>query len=155
MAQSELVAPISVDLRAEDLSFDIIKGIEKLNYQDGALVDPTLSVTPGDWMTIASNGFVVPASGNAVANVYPVIVGNNQYDSIATGNLTVAVGGGFMYRTTKYVAGSYTIGQNLCVKNLGGGERIPSAAGGSDAIVARVYALDTVKNVMTILVLNR
>jgi hypothetical protein len=151
----ELVAPIAVDLRAADESFDIIKGIEHLNYQDGLLVDQTLTVTPGDWMTIASSGFVVPATGNAVGNVYPVIVGNNEYDSLATGDLTVAIGGGFMYKTTKYVAGSYTIGQNLCVKDLGGGERVPSAAGSNDAIVGRVFALDIVKNVMTILVLNR
>lgn len=153
--QSELVTPISVDLRAEDLSFDIVKGIEHINYKDEVLVDPTLTVTPGDWMTLGASGLVVPATGNAVPNVFPVIVGNNQYDSIATGNLTIGIGGGFLYKTTKYVAGSYTIGQNLCVKNLGGGERVPSAAGGSDAIVGRVYALDTVKNVMTIMVLNR
>jgi hypothetical protein len=153
--QPELVAPISVDLRAPDLSFDIVKGIEHINYQDYPLVDPTLTVTPGDWMTLSSSGLVVPATGNAVPNVFPVIVGNNQFDSIATGNLTVGIAGGFVYQTTKYVAGSYTVGQNLCVKNLGGGERVPSAAGANDSIVARVLAIDTVKNVMTILVLNR
>jgi hypothetical protein len=151
----ELVAPISVDLRAQDNSFDIVKGIEHINYQDYPLVVPTLNVQPGMWMTLSTAGLVAPATGNAVANVFPVVVGNNEYDSIATGDLTVAVGGGFIYRTSQYVAGSYTVGQNLCVKNLGAGEMVPSAAGGSDAIVARVMAIDTVKNVMTILVLNR
>jgi len=153
--QSELVAPITVDLRAPDLDFDIIKGIEHVNYQDGALVDKTLTVAPGDWMTKASNGFVVPATGNAVPNVYPVCVGNTQYDSIATGDLTVIVNGGFLYQTNKFVAGSYTVGQNLCVKDLGGGERVPSAAGSNDAIVARVYDYDSVKGIMTIQVLDR
>jgi hypothetical protein len=153
--QSELVAPISVDLRAEDLSFDIVKGIEHINYQDGKQDDSTASFAPGDWATKTSTGFAVPATGNAVGNVYPVVTGNNQYDSLATGNLTVAVGGGFMYKTNKFVAGSYTIGQNLCVKNLGGGEKVPSAAGSNDAIVARVYDYDSVKGIMTILVLNR
>lgn len=151
----ELVAPITVDLRAENYDFNIYKGIEHVNYIDGALVDTTLSVTPGDWMTKSASGFVVPATGNAVPNVYPVVVGNNEYDSIATGDLTVAAGGGFIYQTKKYVPGSYTVGMNLCVKNLGGGERIPSPAGGSDAIVARVFDLNTVTGVMLIQVLDR
>lgn len=153
--QSELVAPISVDLRAEDLSFDIIKGIEHINYQDGKQDDASASFAPGDWARKTSTGYAVPQTGNAVANVYPVVVGNNQYDALATGQLTVGVGGGFIYKTTKFVAGSYTIGQNLCVKDLGAGEKVPSAAGANDAIVGRVFDYDSVKGVMSILVLNR
>lgn len=152
----ELVAPITVDLRAPNLDFDIIKGIEHVNYDDQPNAGgPSVTVYPGDWMTLASNGLVVPATGNAVPNVYPVCVGNNQYDSQATGDLTIIVSGGFLYQTKKFVAGSYTVGQNLCVKNLGGGERWPSAAGGSDAIVARVFAYDSVTGIMTIQVLDR
>jgi hypothetical protein len=150
-----LVAPISVDLRAVDETFDIIKGIEHVNYKDYPLVVKTLNVGPGMWMTLASNGLVAPATGNAVPNVYPVIVGNNEYDSLATGNLTVGLGGGFEYTTTQFVAGSYTIGQNLCVKNLGGGEMVPSAAGTNDAVVARVTGVNTVAGTLNIFVLNR
>lgn len=151
----ELVAPISVDLRASNENFDVIKGIEHINYQDVKLVNPALSVTPGQWMTLSSTGLVVPATGNAVPNVYPVVVGNNEYDSIATGDLTIAVSGGFVYRTNQYVAGSYTVGQNLCVKNLGGGEMVPSAAGSNDAIVARVFAVGVVQGTLDIQVLDR
>lgn len=153
--QSELVAPISVDLRAEDKGFNIIKGIEHVNYKDEALYDKTLSVLPGEWMTKTANGLEVPGSGNAVGNVYPVVVGNSQYDAVATGQLTILVGGGFIYETNKFATGSYTVGQALCVKDLGSGERVPSAAGGSDAIVARVYAYDAAKGLMQIQVLDR
>ena len=152
----ELVAPITVDLRKQSYLFDIIKGLEHVNYLDAPLASGNFA--PGDWCVKTSNGFAPPATGNAAANVYPVVVGNNEYDSLATGNITVIEGGGFMYNTTKLVAASYSLGQNLCVKDLGGGEQIPSAAGASDAVVARVYDLSIITgvgNVYTVEVLNR
>ena len=154
--QAELIAPIAEDLRKEDLAFDIVKGIEHINVVDGKLEGtPLPSVGNGDWLMKTSTGFAVPTTGNAVANVYPVWTGNDRYDGIATGNVTVIVGGGFIYKTNKFVAGSYSVGQNLCVKDLGGGEKVPSAAGGTDAIIGRVWSFDSVKGVMEILVLNR
>lgn len=150
----ELVSPITVDLRAEDLKLDIIKGLEHLNYKDEVLASG-VDVEEGDWVTKTSTGVDAPASGNAVPNVYPVVTGNNRYDSLATGQVTIATGGGFIYKTKKFVSGSYTVGQNLCVKDLGGGEKTPSAAGVNDAIVARVYNYDAATGVMEIEVLNR
>jgi hypothetical protein len=154
----ELVAPITVDLRnpATEYYFDIIKGLENINYVDAPLASGNFS--PGDWAWKTASGFAPPPTGNAPANVYPVVVGNNEYDSLATGNISVIEGGHFMYNTTKLVAASYTLGQNLCVKNLGGGEQIPSAAGSSDAVVARVYDMNVILgigNVYTVEVLNR
>lgn len=148
--QAELVAPISVDLRAEDLSFDIIKGLEHLQYMDGKQDDLSASFSAGDWVIKTATGFAVVPAGNGPAGVYPVIVGNNQYDAQASGHLTVAVGSGFLVKTNKFVAGSYVINQNLTVKSNG-----LQGAGGSDAIIARIYDYDSVKGVMTILVLNR
>lgn len=149
----ELVAPVTVDLRAEDLLLEITKGIEHVNYIDGKL--DAGDVAPGDWVRKTTTGFAVPQVGNAVAHVFPVVVGNNQFDSLATGNVTVITNGGFIYKTKKFVAGSYSVGTNLCVKDLGAGEKIPSAAGGSDAIVARVWSYDAAKGIMEILVLDR
>lgn len=151
---TELIAPITVDLRAEDPKFDVIKGIEKMNLTD-LKRDSAFDVEEGDWVRKTATGAALPQTGNAVAHVYPVVVGNNRYDAIATGNVTVAVNGGFIYRTKKFVAGSYSVGQNLCVKDLGAGEKTPSAAGGSDAIVARVWSYDAAKGIMEILVLDR
>jgi hypothetical protein len=154
--QPELVAPITVDLRAPDLDFDIIKGIEHVNYKDEALVVQTLNVGPGDWMVTSSAGLVAPTSGTAVANTYPVCVGNNQFDAIATGDLTIIVGGGYLYQTNKFVVGSYTVGQSLTVKTLNAaGTGVLGAASGSDPILARVYAFDSVNGVMQVQVLDR
>lgn len=152
MLPQERIAPISEDLRAESLKFDLIKGEEKINYVDGKLDSGNFE--EGDWVIKTSTGFAAPTA-TASGATFPVVTGNNRYDSLATGNVTVAVGGGFIYKTTKFVAGSYTVGQNLTVKDLGGGEKIPSAAGGSDAVLGRVWSYDSVKGIMEILVVNR
>jgi hypothetical protein len=152
------IAPISVDLSAPDLRMDIIKGIEHINEMDVAIVNPSTLNPPfdlGDWGMTTTAGLVPPATGNAVPNVFPIWVGNTQSDSQATGNATILEGGGFVYRTNKFVAGSYVLGQNLCVKNLGNGERVPSAAGSNDAVVARVFAINTAAGSMDISVLDR
>ena len=142
----ESVAPITTDLRAEELKFDIIKGIEHVNYQDGKL--DAGDMEEGDWVVKTATGFAAP--GVTSKRCFPVVTGNNRYDAIATGNVTVIVGGNWMYQTKKFVAGSYTVGQALTVKDLGGGEKTPSAAGGGDVVCGRVFAMDSAKGVMTI-----
>lgn len=152
------VAPISEDLRALDLRMDIQKGLEKMLTLDGPLDNQALVVDMGDWLMKTTTGFNAPPTGNAVPHVFPVITGNQQYDGLATGGVTVVIGGGIVYLTNKFVPGSYTIGQNLCVKSLSAGteqDLWPSAAGSNDAVVARVLAYDSVKLTMLIQVLNR
>ena len=147
----ELLAPISEDLRKEINKFDIVKGIEHVNYIDGKLAAGK-DVEEGDWVVGTSTGFDVPPTSQK--KCFPVVTGNNRYDALATGNVTVIVGGGFIYQTTKFVAGSYTVGQALTVKDLGAGEKVPSAAGSGDVICGRVYSYDSAKGIMQILVLN-
>ena len=157
MAQlPEIVAPISNDLRREDQRMDIIKGIEHLNSKDELMTTAvvTAGVTSGDWLVKGSTGLTLPTV-TAVANTYPVWVGNDQYDAQATGKATILMGSGFIYRTNKFVAGAYVEGQNLTVKDLGAGEKVPSAAGGADPVLARVYTAPDANGVMEILVLVR
>jgi hypothetical protein len=153
---AELIVPLSTDLRKEDLRMDIIKGIEHVSPKDEVMVAGVVSggCEAGDWLVKGASGLAYPTT-TAAANTYPVWVGNDQLDAQATGKATIVVNGGFIYRSTKFVAGSYTAGQNLTVKDLGGGERIPSAAGGSDPILARVYTAPDAAGVMEILVLTR
>lgn len=154
MALPELVAPISEDLRKEDQRMDIIKGIEKLNLKDEKLA-AGVDAEAGDWLVKDDTETLVAPGVTAVANTFPVWVGNDQLDSQATGQATVVTSGGFIYRTTKFAAGSYSAGDNLTVKDLGGGEVVPSAAGGSDPVLARVYTAPDAAGVMEIHVLNR
>jgi len=150
---TELIAPITEDLRADDNRMDIVKGIEHLNLTDEVMVSGFAPVL-GDWAVKGASGLEAPG-GTGVGNCFPVWVGKDQLDAQATGKATIITNGGFRYRTTKFVAGSYSEGQNLTVKDLGGDELIPSAAGGGDAILARVYTAPDSKGVMEIMVLDR
>lgn len=151
--KSEFTAPISVDLRAPDNRMDITKGIEFLKISD-ELMDASivaLDIELGDWLVLgASDTLVVPGS-SAVPNTFPVWVGNDQYDSQATGQCTILTNGGFRYRTNKFVAGSYVNGQNLTVAN----GTLPGPASGSDPILCRVYKAPDSTGVMEIQVLDR
>jgi len=143
----EVVAPITTDLRAEELNFDIVKGIEHVNYIDGKL--DAGDVEEGDWVQKTATGFAVPPAGSV--KCYPVVTGNNRYDALATGQVTVIIGGNWIYKTKKYVAGSYTVGQLLTVKNS---QTLPGPWTSGDIACGRVYSIDAVNNVMEILVLN-
>ena len=143
----ELVAPIGVDLRAEDLKFEIVKGIEHVNYIDGKL--DAGDVEEGDWVVKTATGFAVV--GLSSAKAFPVVTGNNRYDSMATGAVTVIVGGDWIYKTKKFAAASYTVGQALTIK---GTSTVPQAAGDGDIVCGRVYSYDAAKGIMEILVVN-
>jgi hypothetical protein len=150
---AELIAPITEDLRKEDLRMDVIKGIEFVKYKDEKLdASVTVTVEAGDWMVLNGSGVLVDPGASALANTYPVFVGNDQFDAQATGQLTLLLGGGFLYRTNKFVAGSYSVGQNLTIK---GSDRTPQGASGGDPVLARVYKVPDAKGVMEIFVLDR
>lgn len=146
----ENVAPITTDLRAEELKFEIVKGIEHVSMIDGKLASG--DVEEGDWVEKTNTGFALP--GATSKKCFPVVTGNNRYDALATGNITVAIGGDFIYKTKKFVTAAYTAGQALTVKNLGAGEKVPSAAGGGDIICGRVMSYDAAKGILEILVAN-
>lgn len=153
VSQPELIAPITVDLRAPDNRMDITKGIEFLKISD-ELMDASIvadDIELGDWLVLGPSNTLIEASSSAVPNTYPVWVGNDQYDAQATGQLTILTNGGFRYRTNKFVAGSYTNGQNLTVKS----GTLPGPASGSDPILARVYKAPDAHGVMEIQVLDR
>ena len=149
---NELIVPITEDLRKEDRRMDIVKGIENLLTRDEAMVSAlaTAGVEAGDWVVKGANGLEAPGAA-ASAATYPVWVGNDQTDARATGKATIIVGSGFIYRTTKFGAGSYTVGQNLTVK----GGRVPVSADAGDPVLCRVYSAPDASGIMEILVLNR
>ena len=144
---AELVAPITVDLRADDNTFNIIKGLEHLNYEDFKMDTPSQTINPGMWVKKTATGCLL-ADGTTLP-LYPVVVGNNEYDSIATGNVTVIIGYGWIYSTTQFSGSSFTIGALLTVDSTSKLE----VADDTDPIVAKVYAYDAVKGVLTVEVL--
>jgi hypothetical protein len=155
MVENDDIVPLTKDLRDDTVSFDVIKGSEHLNVMDGKLDSAYGECLPGMWVVKTASGVGKAPAGAGVSHVYPVMVGNNQYDAKATGNVTYIQGGGFIYRTNQFdpaPATPYAVGGNLTVKD---GAKVPTSVGSSDAIVARIHAYDATKKQMDIEVLNR
>ena len=154
MANEEFV-PVTDDLRLGDTRFDIVKGLELVSQMLNDLpINPSLtSVVAGDWVVLGNDGTLSAVGSGSVPNTYPVWVGNDSFDSIATGKATVIMGGGYRVQTSKYdKSASYSVGSNLTLK---GSASVPTLAGGSDAWVARVTKVPGADGIIEFLVLNR
>lgn len=151
MAEERFV-PVTEDLRLPDQRFDIVKGLELVQHMlaDKPLADG-VEAEMGDWMVLQSDDTLAAPTSSPLANTYPVWSGSEAFDSKATGKATIIMGGGYRVQTTKYVAGSYSMGQGLTVKADG----VVEPAGGSDPILARVTKVPGDDGVIEYLVTNR
>jgi hypothetical protein len=155
---AENFVPVTEDLRLSDLKFDVVKGLELVSQMThDKQKDPSLTaaVEAGDWLVLSNTDTLVAPGSTGVGNTYPVWVGDESFDTMASGKLTVILGGGYIVQTKKFQSGSYVAGTNLTVKIGGGGEKYVVAAGGADAILARVTKAPGADGVMEYLVLNR
>ena len=152
---NELFVPVTEDLRLPDLKFDIVKGLEIVSSMThDKAKDPALPETAqGDWVVLNNAGVLEAVGAAALANTYPVLVGDDSFDTKASGKLTIIMGGGYVVQTNKYQVGSYTVGTNLTVKGVG--EKTVCVAGGSDPILARVTKAPGPEGILEFLVLNR
>ena len=135
------LVPLQEDLLLDVHCLDIIKGLEGVIRMDKAIADGE-SFAEGDWAVLNDSDELVAPSATPVINTYPVWAGNadGRTDVHATGKATILMGGRFLYRTTKFdPAPSYSVGDALTVKDLGGGEMVPTAAAGSEPILAIVH----------------
>lgn len=154
MAGDNLV-PLTEDLLEESHSLDIFRGLENLNRMDKTIADGA-SFYEGDWAVLNDDDELEAPGATPKANTYPIWLGNaeGRSDVHATGKATILVSGGFLYRTSKYDdGGSYSVGDALTVKDLGGGERVPTAQSGSEPILARVFSVPA-NGIMEIQVLD-
>lgn len=138
---NENVVPLQEDLTVETPLLEIIRGLEGLMREDIALADGE-SFAEGDWGVINADYELEAPGATASHACVPVWAGNaeGRSDVIATGKVTVLRRARpFIYRTTKFnTAETYAVGDALTVKDLGAGEKVPTKATGSDAILARV-----------------
>ena len=148
------LVPLSEDLLNPTYKLEIIRGLEGLMRVDKKLADGVI-FEEGDWAVLNDSDELVAPTATPVANTFPVWAGNaeGRSDVHATGKATILIAGRFVYRTTKFDAGPvYSVGSPLTIKDLGGGERVPTLQSGTEPIVARVLAVPAV-GVMEIQVL--
>lgn len=137
----ENLVPLSQDLTADDHLLDIFKGLEGVIRDDKTIADGQ-SFAEGDWAVLNNSDELEAPGATPVANTYPVWAGNaeGRSDVHATGKATILLGGRFFYRTTKFdTAQTYNTGDYLTVKDLGGGERVPTLQAGSEPKLAKVH----------------
>jgi hypothetical protein len=101
-----------------------------------------VSLGLGEWGVLGADGKVSRAASTPVAQTYLVFAGSDRFDVKATGQVTLIMNSPIVARTSVYnTAVSYSVGDYLTVKNLGGGESGLTKAAGSDAKLARVQAV--------------
>lgn len=138
---TENLVPLQEDLLLEVHKLDIFKGLEGIIRMDKKIADGEL-FAEGDWAVLNDSDELEAPSATPVPNCYPVWAGNSsgRTDVHATGKATILMGGRFLYRTDKFdSAPSYSVGDALTVKDLGGGEMVPTAASGVEPVLARVH----------------
>jgi len=135
---SERTVPVQEDLTTEDLSLQVIRGLETMFRADKPFASG-VSLVDGEWGVLQSDGTVARASSTPVPNTYPVFCGTNRFDSHATGQVTLILGGGPVLKTNRFDDGqSYAPGDFLTVKDLGGGESSVTKQAGSDPRLGKV-----------------
>lgn len=132
------VVPIAEDLTTEVQTLSILRGLEKMHRVDKK-VAPGVSLEEGEWAVLNDDGTLSRPGATPKANTYLVFAGNNRFDSHATGQATIVMASQLVVKSSRYDAGqSYSVGDALTVKDLGGGEAHVTKAAGGEAVLARV-----------------
>lgn len=137
----ENLVPLQEDLTQETPLLSVVRGLEDLIREDIDIADGE-SFAEGDWAVINSDYELEAPTATPVHNCVPVWAGNaeGRSDVHGTGKATcLRKSRGFIYRTTKFNSlVTYSVGDAITVKDLGAGERVPTKAGGTEAVLGRV-----------------
>lgn len=133
--------PVAEDLTTEVQTLSIIRGLEKMHRVDRK-TGSGVALAEGEWAVLNDDQTLSRPGATPKANTYLVFAGTNRFDSHATGQATILMGGGLVVKSSRYDAGqSYAVGDGLTAKDLGGGEAYLTKAGGGEAVLARVTAV--------------
>ena len=134
--------PVTEDLTTEDLSLQILRGLETAFRVDKPFVAGK-SFLKGDWAVLNADGKLTYPATAGVANTYLIFAGNDRYDARATGQCTMLMGH-VVAKTEKYnKAATYEVGSPLTYKNIGGDVyKLTIGAPGNDAILGHVIEED-------------
>lgn len=132
------IAPIGEDLTTDDLSLQILRGIENMYRVDKKLATGA-EFTKGEWAVLNSEGKAERPTVTPVGGTYLVFCGTDRFDSHATGQVTLIMSHPVIAKTSKFDTGeTYAVGDYLTVKDLGGGEAIATKQTGTEVKLARV-----------------
>mgnify|MGYP001567462525 CR=1 FL=1 len=146
-------SPIGEDLTTEELRLSVVRGIETMFRIDYALADASTELLLGEWGCLNAQGKVERPGAVPVKNTFICWAGTERYDVKATGQVTLIAHSNIVAKTSRYDdTQSYVVGDDLTVKDLGGGEAGVTKAAGAEVVLARVLEVGT--NFLTISILG-
>lgn len=138
MISQNRVVPLQEDLTKEDLRLNVLRGHENMFRVDKKFATGE-SLQLGEWGCLQNDGTMARPSAVPVAETYLVFCGNERYDSMATGQVTLIMNSSIIIKTNRFDASaSYAAGSLLSVKDLGAGEAGVTLASPGEYCVGKV-----------------
>ena len=136
------VAPITEDLTTEELRLSVTRGLENMFRVDVKLATTDTILGLGEWAVVNADGKAERAGAVPVGNTYLVFAGTDRFDVKATGQVTLIKSWPIVAKSNRYDdTQSYSVGDLLTVKDLGGGESYVTKAATGEAALARVVTV--------------
>jgi hypothetical protein len=138
MISQNRVVPLQEDLTKEDLRLNVLRGHESMFRVDKKFAQGE-SLQLGEWGCLQNDGTVARPGATPVAETYLVFCGNERFDAMATGQVTLIMNSPVIIKTNRYnQAASYSVGSLLSVKDLGAGEANLTLAAAGEFCVGKV-----------------
>jgi hypothetical protein len=132
------IVPLQEDLTAEDLTLQVLRGLDKVHRMDVPYADG-VELLPGEWAVLDADGKAKRATATPSPVSYLVFAGTDRYDTRATGKVTLLQGVPLVVKSSRFNTNvSYAVGDYLTVKDLGGGESFLTKAGSTEHRAAKV-----------------
>ena len=136
--------PVGEDLTKDDLTCNVLRGLEKMHRVDKALAASNTVLLKGEWAVLNASGKAARPSATPVPNTYLVWCGTDRYDVRATGQVTLLMASQLLAQTTRYDnTQTYAPGDYLTVKDRGGGQADVTKATGTEPKLAKVVEVGT------------
>jgi hypothetical protein len=137
MLQSRIV-PVQEDLTKEELRLSVLRGLENCFRVDKKL-SVGESIELGEWGVLQNDGTMARPGATPVASTYLVFCGSERFDSMATGQVTLIMNSNCIVKSNRFnQAGSYSVGSELTVKDLGAGEAQVTPAANGEFVFGKV-----------------
>ena len=132
------IVPLQEDLTKEELRLSILRGIENAFRVDKKLASGE-SLELGEFGVLQNDDTMARPGATPSAATYLVFCGSERYDSHATGQITLIMNSNLIAKTSRYnQAGSYSVGTELTVKDLGAGQASLTPASNGEFVLAKV-----------------
>lgn len=137
-ARSSRIAPVTEDLRGLDIACQIMRGYDKAFRKSVKFVDGAV-FQPGEWCFIDADGRAQRAVAESKNTACLCISGNERFDAIGNKEVTIVQNSNLVVKSDKYnKQGTYVVGTELTVKNVGNGFSAVTPAAAGDYIVGKV-----------------